>query len=152
RDGNGTPAAPPALQVENPDPYPGSNNWYLQDGFYIANSGNESNASYTNCSDPSQPGVKAITDYLGALPYEPFNSGNCESGAYYLVNNQDPAYERDGTLRPDQSHSVGPSTTPTIGDALSAAGISWAYYGEGFSSGGLGGVYTHYCDICNPFQ
>jgi phospholipase C len=151
-DANGTPTTPPALQIQNPDPYPGSNNWYKQDGFYLPDSGNESNASYTNCSDSTQPGVSAIMNYLAALPYHPFNSGNCAPGAYYLVNNQDPAYNRDGTLRADQSHTVGPSSVPTIGDALSAAGISWRYYGEGFSSSGLGGVYSHYCDICNPFQ
>ena len=151
-DANGNPATPPALQVENPNPYAGSNNWYQQDGFYLPDSGNESNASYTNCSDSTQPGVSAIMNYLAALPYKPFNSGNCAPGAYYLVNNQDPSYNRDGTLRADQSHTVGPSSVPTIGDALSAAGISWRYYGEGFSSSGLGGVYSHYCDICNPFQ
>jgi len=151
-DANGNPTTPPALQVENPNPYAGSNNWYRQDGFYIADAGNESNASYTNCSDSTQPGVSAIMDYLAALPYKPFNSGNCAPESYYLVNNQEPAYNRDGTLRADQGHSVGPSSVPTIGDALSAAGISWKYYGEGFSSSGFGGVYSHYCDICNPFQ
>ncbi|MGA3053067.1 MAG: alkaline phosphatase family protein [Candidatus Korobacteraceae bacterium] len=151
-DANGNPTTPPALQVENPNPYTGSNNWYQQDGFYLPDSGNESNASYTNCSDSTQPGVSAIMNYLAALPYKPFNSGNCAPGAYYLVNNQDPSYNRDGTLRADQSHTVGPSSVPTIGDALSAAGISWKYYGEGFSSSGFGGIYSHYCEICNPFQ
>ncbi len=38
---------------------------------------------------------------------------------------------------------------PTIGDALSATHITWHYYGDGFSSQLL---YSHYCDICNPFQ
>jgi hypothetical protein len=36
-----------------------------------------------------------------------------------------------------------------IGDALSASHITWHYYGDGFSSQLL---YSHYCDICNPFQ
>ena len=151
-DSNGNPTAPPAGQVNNPDPYPGSNNWYQRDGFYLGNTGNESNAAYTNCSDPTQPGVAAIMNYLAALPYKPFNGGNCAPGVYHLLNNQDPAYDRNGTLFPDQSHTVGPSSVRTIGDALSAAGISWKYYGEGYSSSGLGGVYSHYCDICNPFQ
>jgi phospholipase C len=113
-------ATPPLLQVEDPNPFPGSNNWYLKEGFYLFDAGNQSNASYTNCSDPSQPAVTAITNYLAQLPYKPFRSGNCAPGAYYLMNNQYPAYNRDGTLRADQSHTVGPSTVPTIADALSA--------------------------------
>ncbi len=149
-DANGNPAIPSAAQVENPDAYPGSNNWYQQEGFALSDSGNTSNASYTNCSDPTQPGVVAIMGLLVSLPYKAFNSGNCAPGDYYLLNNQYPAYLRDGTLRADQTYSVGPSSVPTIGDELSAAGISWKYYGEGFDPSS--GVYQHYCDICNPFQ
>ncbi len=149
RDANGNPATPVPAQVENPDPYPGSNNWYKQEGFANADSANTSNASYTNCSDPTQPGVPAIMNYLNILPYKPFNSGNCDPGAYYLVNNQYPAYVLDGTLRADQTYSVGPSLTPTIGDELSAAGISWRYYGEGYHTGPLS---YYFCDICNPFE
>ncbi|MBA3914567.1 MAG: phosphoesterase, partial [Acidobacteriales bacterium] len=104
-DASGKAATPPALQIENPNPYPGSNNWYQQEGFYIIDSGNQSNASYTNCSDSSQPGVESIMNYLSALPYRPFNGGNCASGVYYLLNNQLPTYERDGTVRGDQSHT-----------------------------------------------
>ncbi len=152
-DANGNPATPPMELIENPDPYPGSNNWYKQDGFWIGNGGNESNGSYVQCSDASQPGVQSIFDYLNALPYRPFNNGNCVPGHYYLVNNQEPSYDRTGNLFTDDLvHKTGPSTVPTIADSLSAKGISWKYYGEGYSSTGLGGVYTHYCDICNPFQ
>jgi phospholipase C len=152
RDANGTMATPIASQVENPDAYAGSNNWYQQEGFALKDPGNTSNASYTNCSDPTQPGVKAIMNYLNILPYKPFRSGNCAAGAYYLLNNQYPAYQRDGSLRPDQTYTVGPSLTPTIGDELSAAGISWKYYGEGFDNKDSEVLYSHYCDICNPFQ
>jgi phospholipase C len=146
----GTPAKPIASQVENPNAYPGSNNWYRQEGWAIQDSGNTSNASYTNCSDSTQPGVAPIMNFLGSLPYKAFNSGNCATGEYYLLNNQYPAYLRDGTLRADQTYSVGPSSVPTIGDKLSAAGVSWKYYGEGFSA--TSPVSSHYCDICNPFQ
>lgn len=149
-DGNGNAVTPPTLQVENTNPYPGTNNWYQQEGFSLKDPGNTSNASYTNCSDPAQPGVAAIMGYLAKLPYKPFNSGNCAPAAYYLLNNQYPAYLRDGALRADQTYSVGPSLVPTIGDELSAAGVSWRYYGEGFNPSSA--VYNHYCDICNPFQ
>ena len=152
-DANGNPATPDPSLVENPDPYPGSNNWYKQDGFWIFNGGNESVASYVNCSDSTRPGVVSIMNYINALPYKPFNNGNCTPGNYYLVNNQEPSYDRNGNPFPtDLLHKIGPSSVPTIADALSAKGISWKYYGEGYSSSGLGGVYTHYCDICNPFQ
>jgi len=150
-DANGNPTTPPPLQVENPNPYLGSNNWYQQDGFFIFDSGNESNAAYVNCSDGTQPGVQSILQYLNSVPYKPFNNGNCAHGLYYLVNDQSPSYDRTGNLFPDQTYSIGPSTVRTIGDALSEAGISWKYYGEGFN-GGFGSVYSHYCDICNPFQ
>ena len=82
-DANGNPATPPADQIENPNAYndkgyyPNNNNWYWNDGFWIANTGNASNGSYSNCADATQPGVAAITDYLNSLPYKPFNGGNC---------------------------------------------------------------------------
>ena len=152
-DANGNPTLPPGSLIEDPDPYHGSNNWYQKDGFYIGNGGNESNGSFVNCSDSTQPGVVSIMNYLNALPYKPFNNGNCTPGNYFLVNNQEPAYDRNGNLfTTDLLHKIGPSSVPTIADSLSAKGISWKYYGEGYSSSGLGGVYTHYCDICNPFQ
>jgi phospholipase C len=149
-DANGNPAVPPSSQVENPNAYPGSNNWYQQEGFALQDAGNTSNAAYTNCSDPTQPGVATIMKLLASQPYKPFNGGNCAPGAYYLLNNQYPAYTRTGALRPDQTYSVGPSSVPTIGDALSHANVSWKWYGEGFSSDAT--LYSHYCGICNPFQ
>jgi phospholipase C len=149
-DANGNPAKPRAGQVENPNAYPGTNNWYRQEGYAILDSGNTSNASYTNCSDSTQPGVAPILNFLASLPYKPFNSGNCAPGEYYLLNNQLPAYERDRTLRADKTYTVGPSSVPTIGDQLSTAGVSWKYYGEGFTAGSP--LYSHYCEICNPFQ
>jgi phospholipase C len=150
-DANGKPATPPALQIENPNPFSGSNNWYQSDGFYIVDSGNLSNSSYTNCSDSTQAGAAAILNYLATLPYKPFNGGNCAPGIFYLVNNQEPSYDRVGNLEADQTHAVGPSTVPTIADALIAKGITWGFFGEGFSPG-LGSLFSHYCGICNPFQ
>jgi phospholipase C len=40
-------------------------------------------------------------------------------------------------------------TTPTVADELQAKGISWGYYGEGYSNGTVG---PNYCGICDPFQ
>jgi len=54
------PATPRPNQIANPDPMPGTNNWYTQDGY--------AGGSYVNCADASQPGVKAIGDYLSSLP------------------------------------------------------------------------------------
>ena len=164
-DANGNPAIPPPDQIENPDAfnenndYATNNNWYWNDGFWIANTGNASNGSYTNCADRTQPGVAAIMNYLDALPYKPFHGGNCQpiqgsnstAKYYYLVNNQLPSYTRNGGAQPStyQSHTVGPSSVPTIGDSLSANQVTWHYYGDGFDNEFL---YGHYCDICNPFQ
>ena len=62
-DGNGSPTAPPATNIENPDPQPNTNNYYTQDGY--------SGGSLSNCSDPAQPGVNSVRDYLSALPWHP---------------------------------------------------------------------------------
>ena len=61
-DGNGHAAAPPLNvlvqagganagvvdEVENPNPAPGTNNWYTEEGY--------GDGSYSNCADPGQPG------------------------------------------------------------------------------------------------
>jgi len=150
-DANGNPAVPPAAQIENPDPYPGSNNWYQQDGFLLVDPSSSSNAAYTKCSDMAQPGVRSIMEYLNVLPYKPFNNGNCATDNYYMVNEEKPSYDRNGNLFADQTYSVGPSKVNTIGDALSAAHLTWKYYGEGYRND-LGTLVSVYCDICNPFQ
>jgi phospholipase C len=151
-DGNGDPAIPPTNQIENPNPLPGTNNWYTQDGY--------SGGSYTNCSDPTQPAVAVITNYLNAIHVPP----NCRPGAYYLLNNYVPAFTGTGQTDPTNN---GPFTLPPvikqkhIGDELSAANVSWAFYGERWTdfkpAPGLGAnpaldpaAYL-YCNICNPF-
>ncbi len=68
-DSKGNPATPPKGEIENPNPMPGTNNWYTEDGYgygAIANNG----GSYVNCSSPSQPGVTPILNYLGSLRYK----------------------------------------------------------------------------------
>ena len=139
QDTNGNPATPPANQIENPDPQPGTNNWYTQDGY--------SGGSYSDCADHTQPGVKGVFDYLDSLSYTPFT--NCQPGHYYLLNNYNPGYNVDGTLN-TSTFTVPPQQNwPTIGDELSAHGISWGYYGEGYNNGSVG---PNYCGICDPMQ
>ncbi len=149
-DGNGNLATPPSNQIENPNPQSGTNNWWVQDGY--------SGGTYSNCSDPNQPGVGPVLNYLSALGVNP----NCASGAYYLLNNYNPGYVGDGeradvpgTTWYQGPFTIPPVTTPTIADVLIAHKVSWAYYGEGWNayladpdaySGG-----ASYCNICNPF-
>jgi phospholipase C len=168
-------------EIENPNPAPGTNNWYSEDGY-----GTDDNegypqsqwvtpkqnggpvifggGSYTNCADPSQPGVRAIRDYLAALRIDP----RCEPGHYYLLNNYNPGYFGNGNnAYTDHNPSntpftIPPSTVPSIGDSLISANISWKYYGDQWNAyvpdpydlnyGVPGPASDEYCNICNPFQ
>jgi phospholipase C len=164
-DANGDPATPNHVlvpgsnppvyvnEIENPNPAPESNNWYTNDGY--------GGGSYTNCSDPTQPGVAPIVSYLHAIHVSP----NCAPNAYYLLNNYVPAFIGSGATDPVNN---GPFTLPPvikqrhIGDVLSQANVSWAYFGErwndfktapgeGANFGSLDPVAYLYCNICNPF-
>jgi acid phosphatase len=140
QDTNGNTAVPPANQIENPNPKPGTNNNYTQDGY--------SGGSYSDCSDPTQPGVSAIDAYFATLPYKPL--ANCQPGRYYLLNNYNPGYNADGSLNTG-TFTVPPQKTDyvTIGNELSAHHISWGYFGEGYNNGHPTG---DYCGICDPMQ
>jgi acid phosphatase len=136
-------ATPPANQIENPDPRPGTNNWYTQSGY--------KSGSYVACADASQPGVRAIRDYLASLPYQTFRDGNCEPGAYYLVNNYGTGFNYAGErkpLGPDQ-YTLPPQVAPMIGEALAAKGVSWKWDHGGRTADGIDKAL--YCDICDPF-
>ncbi len=147
QDPNGTATPPPAGEVENPDPQSGTNNFYTQDGYGKA--GTTNGGSYSNCSDHGAPGVKGVFDYLNTLSYSTFHNGDCAPGHYYLLNNYNPGYNVDGTLN-TSTFTVPPQhSTPTIGDELSAHGIGWGYFGEGFNGGHPG---PNYCGICDPMQ
>ncbi len=138
---DGRPTSPPATQIENPEPRPGTPNWYTQSGY--------ASGSYTACADPRQPGVKAIGDYLAALPYRSFNDGNCLPGHYYLVNNYHPGYAPDGTPKPlgPGEFTLPPQRQKTIAEALSASGVSWKWYSGGRTEDGIDA--DQYCDICD---
>ena len=183
-DGNGHAAVPPNYgvnpgnpgvplgsnpnslsEIENPNPQPGTNNYYIQDG-YGGGSGspgastNYGGGSYSECSDPSQPGVPAVLNYLAALP-RPVNS-RCQSGHYYLLNNYNPGYFGDGsnaytdTNASNYVYTIPPSTLPNIGDLMNRHQVSWAYYGDQFNRY-LNDKYDvssldEYCNICNWAQ
>jgi len=140
----GSPEVPFANQIENPNPQPGTNNFYTQDGY--------GGGSYVKCADVTQPGVAPIRNLLATLPYHPWNQGNCDAAHYYLVNNYGPGFNPDGTPNPPLSGSdfrVPPQTLPSIADALSAHGVSWKYYIGGWNGGHPNSVW---CSICNPFE
>jgi phospholipase C len=143
----GQPVAPPAGEIENPNPKPGTDNNYTQDGYgssTVANTG----GSYSECADPGQPGVGAIDAYLSTLPYKPLS--NCQPGRYYLLNNYNPGYNVNGTVD-TAPYTLPPQKTDynTIGNELSAHGISWGWFGEGYNGGHPTAAF---CGICDPMQ
>ena len=155
-------------EVENPNPASGTNNWYAQDGYGGGSFGSPSygGGSYTNCADPTQPGVGPIVSYLRSLP-RPINP-NCEPGHYYLLNNYNPGYFGNGNNaftdnNPNNTvFTIPPSSVRSIGDELISADISWKYYGDQWNNyvpdpyqlnyGAIGANTDEYCNICNPFQ
>jgi phospholipase C len=176
-DGNGNPEVPPQNQlatnagpanagvvneVENPNPQPGTNNYWVEDGYGGGSYGSPSygGGSYTDCSDTTQPGVAAIVYFLKSLNHR--INPNCEPGHYYLLNNYNPGYFGDGTNAyndPNADNTVftiPPSSVRNIGDALLAKNISWAYFGDQFDRY-LNDPYDlqpddEYCNICNWTQ
>jgi len=162
--GSGNPIAPASDLIANPNPVAGTNNFYTNDTLPFADPGSTSFGGAAECSDTSQPGIAPIRNYLGQLPYSPFNGGNCAAGTYYQINNEYPAYDHLGNpiaTSPTQKeefpagpyYSIGPQTIPTIGDALSKRKISWKYYGDGYDQAGDPEPGNSlYCAICNAFQ
>jgi phospholipase C len=144
---DGRPTVPPSGEIENPNPRPGTNNWYTQDGY--GQTGTTDGGSYSNCSNHSAPGVSSVFAYLDNLRYRVFRGGDCAPSHYYLLNNYNPGYNVDGS-RNTSTFTVPPQHNwPTIGGALSAHGISWGYFGEGYNGGKVG---PNYCQICDPMQ
>jgi phospholipase C len=83
-DGAGTATPPPMNQVANPNPQPGTNNRYTVDG------------RFSDCSNPLNPGVGPIVNYLGTLPYEA--SPNCAAAHFYMLNNTNPGFLPNGQV------------------------------------------------------
>jgi phospholipase C len=175
-DGNGNPATPPHNQlvaagtpnagvvdeIEDPNPTPGTNNWYIEDGYGGGSAGSPSfgGGSYTNCSNLDNPGVRPVVSYLKTLPY--IATTKCAPNHYYLLNNYNPGYFGDGSnayTDPNPHNTVftvPPSTVRNIGDAMLEKNISWKYYGAGWNNYLQDKYYTQpttlYCNICNIFQ
>jgi phospholipase C len=127
-------------------------NVYTNDGYGDRTTGMGGN--YVECSDIKSPGVRSISHYLSHLPYRVFSPGgpaDCAPHTYYLVNNYDPAYDGQGGRIPlsKTPFLASPQSIPSIGDALSAKGVSWGYFGQGWNHGHLT---KEYCSHCNPFQ
>jgi len=151
-DGNGTPTVPPS-HIANPDPLAGTDNVYTVDLNFDGN--------FTECGDPTQPGIKPIRDYLASLPYHP--NPKCQPGHFYMVNNDSPGFLPDGTVDTAgiaAGGSVPPSNVRTVGEALNEKNVSWAYYGGAYnaavafqhnpgSTDPLVLIGQAYCNICN---
>ncbi len=165
----GTPRAGTLDEIENPDPMPGTNNWYTQDGYGGGLHGAPpffGGGSYTNCADRTQPGVASILDYLQSLA-RPIKA-NCDPGHYYLLNNYSPGYFGDGSnAYSDTNIANTPFTIPgttqrSIADVLREHRISWksyndqwnAYLGDKYQAhyGTVGAASDQYCALCNGFQ
>jgi phospholipase C len=172
--GNPNPDAGVVHEIENPNPRAGTNNWYVEDGYGDSfNSGFPppfsaapafGGGSYSECASAGQPGVSAVVKYLHSVGVDP----HCEAGHYYLLNNYNPGYFGNGkNAYLDQNPSntpftIPPSSTPSIGDDLTAAKVSWKYYGDQWNNyvpdpyqlnwDATGPNEDEYCNICNPFQ
>jgi len=170
-------AGGPVDEIENPNPVAGTNNFWIQDGYggfgtNGASTGVYGGGSYSNCSDPTQPGVGPILTYLSSLE-RPINP-NCDEGHYYLLNNYNPGYFGDGSdayadPNPNNTPFTIPGTTQrSIGDVLLENNVSWKSYNDqwnqyaglnGFPGdkyqlnyGTVGPNSDQYCNICNGFH
>jgi phospholipase C len=162
-DANGNPATPPASEIEDPDAQPDTNNWYTEDGY--GSGGSKGNppvggGSYSNCSDPSAPGVSTVLSYLNSLPYHV--DPRCAPGAYYILNNYNPGYFGNGnnaftdTNPLNTAFTIPPTTVRNIGNELIDKGISFKYYGDQWDRY-VNDPYNQnpldvYCNICNFLQ
>ncbi len=156
-------------EIENPNPQPNTNNWWIQDGYGgggFSFSPVYGGGSYSDCSDITQPGVAPIVNYLSSLS-RPINP-NCEAGHYYLLNNYNPGYFGDGSNAYTDHYvfntpfTIPPTNQRSIADVMMDHGVSWKYYSDQWNSyltdkyqlnyGTVGPKSDQYCNICNPFQ
>jgi len=158
-------------EVENPNPQAGTNNYWMEDGYGGGGGFGFPGAvygggSYSNCSDPTQPGVQAVLTYLSSLP-RPIES-KCDPGHYYLLNNYAPGYLSDGSnayidhSTNNTPFTIPPTTQRSIGDVLIENHVSWKGYNDQWDAyltdkyqlnyGVVGPTSDQYCNICNGFN
>jgi len=151
-DKDGHPVTPPS-HIANPNPKFGTDNLYTVDLNFDGN--------FTECGDPTQPGVAPIREYLATLPYNA--DPKCQPGRFYMINNDSPGFLPDGTVDSAgiaSGGSVPPTTVRTVGEALNDRHVSWAYYGGAYnaavalqhnptSKDPTVLVGAAYCNICN---
>jgi phospholipase C len=166
-------------EIENPNPQPGTNNWWTEDGYGGGGFGSSvyGGGSYSNCSDPTQPGVGPIVKHLASLA-RPINP-NCDPGHYYLLNNYNPGYFGDGSnaytdhFIYNTPFTVPPTSQRSIADVLLENHVSWKSYNDQWNPyalgqpnaippvpadkyqlnyGTVGALSDQYCNICNGFQ
>jgi phospholipase C len=161
----------PVAEIENPNPVPGTNNWWTQDGYggfgnNGASTGVYGGGSYSNCSDTSQPGVGPILNYLSSL--NPPINPNCDPGHYYLLNNYNPGYFGDGSNAYEDTNpnntpfTIPPTSQRSIADVLLENNVSWKSYNDQWDRyltdkyqlnyGTVGALSDQYCNICNGFH
>lgn len=147
---DGSAGVPYANQIENPDPVPGTPNYYTQDGY--------SGGSYVHCADTTAAGVGGV---LAELRRQGAIAANCAADHYYLVNNYNLSWNQDGTRKPlgSDQFTLPPQSIPTIADVLSAHHVSWKYYAadrgddpQRFATAvdGIPLAFHSYCGICDP--
>ena len=166
-------------EIENPNPQPGTNNWWVEDGYGGGGFGSSvyGGGSYSNCSDPTQPGVGPIVKHLASLA-RPINP-NCDPGHYYLLNNYNPGYFGDGSnaytdhFIYNTPFTIPPTSQRSIADVLLENHVSWKSYNDQWNPyalgqpnatppvpadkyqlnyGTVGALSDQYCNICNGFQ
>ena len=100
----------------------------------------------TTASSPASA-LNGAPLFVGSVNLTPFDSA---AGVYYGVNTLQPAYIPSGngvgtpqtSVNMDALTTVPPQTNTTIGDLLSAANVSWAWYAAGMQYAIDHGVYN----------
>ena len=108
-------AIPPSNQIENPNPQPGTNNWYTQDGY--------GGGTYSNCSAEKEPGVGPILAYMSELPYKP--SCCLFSRPILSAEQLQSRLQRDGTKkrRSGRRFTIPPQSIPSIANTSTRRGV-----------------------------